>query len=35
MWACAERFGLDSLWSEDFETGRFYGRVREGSVRFP
>ena len=28
MWAYAERFGLDTLWSEDFENGRFYGRVR-------
>jgi hypothetical protein len=23
-----ERFGLDTLWSEDFEHGRLYGRVR-------
>ena len=28
MWAYAERFGLDTLWSEDFEHGRLYGRVR-------
>ena len=28
MWAYAERFGLDMLWSEDFEDGRLYGRVR-------
>jgi predicted nucleic acid-binding protein len=28
MWAYAERFGLDALWSEDFEDGRLYGRVR-------
>jgi len=28
MWAYAERFGLDTLWSEDFESGRLYGRVR-------
>jgi predicted nucleic acid-binding protein len=28
MWAYAERFGIDTLWSEDFEHGRFYGRVR-------
>jgi predicted nucleic acid-binding protein len=28
MWAYAERFGLDTLWSEDFEDGRLYGRVR-------
>ena len=28
MWAYAERFGLDTLWSEDFENGRLYGRVR-------
>jgi predicted nucleic acid-binding protein len=27
MWAYAERFGLDTLWSEDFENGRLYGRV--------
>ena len=28
MWAYAERFGLDTLWSENFEDGRLYGRVR-------
>jgi predicted nucleic acid-binding protein len=28
LWAYAERFGLDVLWSEDFEDGRLYGRVR-------
>jgi predicted nucleic acid-binding protein len=28
LWAYAERFGLDTLWSEDFEDGRRYGRVR-------
>jgi predicted nucleic acid-binding protein len=28
MWAYAERFGLDTLLSEDFEHGRLYGRVR-------
>jgi predicted nucleic acid-binding protein len=28
MWAYAERFGLETLWSEDFEHGRIYGRVR-------
>jgi predicted nucleic acid-binding protein len=28
LWAYAERFGLDTLWSEDFEHGRLYGRVR-------
>ena len=28
MWAYAERFGLDTIWSEDFEDGRLYGRVR-------
>ena len=28
MWAYAERFGLDTLWSEDFANGRLYGRVR-------
>ena len=27
-WAYAERFGLDTLWSEDFENGRLYGHVR-------
>ena len=28
MWAYAERFGLDTIWSEDFEHNRVYGRVR-------
>ena len=28
LWAYAERFGLDTLWSEDFEHDRLYGRVR-------
>lgn len=28
LWAYAERFGLNTLWSEDFEDGRLYGRVR-------
>lgn len=28
LWAYAERFGLDTLWSEDFQDGRLYGRVR-------
>lgn len=28
MWAYAERFGIATLWSEDFEDGRLYGRVR-------
>jgi len=28
LWAYAERFGMDTLWSEDFENGRLYGRVR-------
>ena len=28
IWAYAERFGLETLWSEDFEDGRLYGRVR-------
>lgn len=28
LWAYAERFGLDTLWSEDFQNGRLYGRVR-------
>lgn len=28
MWAYAERFGADTLWSEDFEDGRLYGHVR-------
>ncbi|MGE3492919.1 MAG: PIN domain-containing protein [Vicinamibacterales bacterium] len=28
LWAYAERFGLDTIWSEDFEHNRRYGRVR-------
>lgn len=28
IWAYAERFDLQTLWSEDFEDGRIYGRVR-------
>lgn len=28
LWAYAERYGLDTLYSEDFEHGRFYGAVR-------
>jgi predicted nucleic acid-binding protein len=28
LWAYAERFGLDTLRSEDFENGRLNGRVR-------
>ena len=28
LWAYAERFGFATLWSEDCENGRFYGRVR-------
>jgi predicted nucleic acid-binding protein len=28
LWAYAERFGLDTIWSEDFEDGRLYGHVR-------
>ena len=28
MWAYADERGLDPLWSEDFEDGRRYGRVR-------
>jgi predicted nucleic acid-binding protein len=28
LWAYAERFDLDTLWSEDFEDGRRYGHVR-------
>ena len=28
LWAYAERFGLETLWSEDFEHDRLYGRVR-------
>ncbi len=28
LWAYADERGLDTLWSEDFENGRIYGRVR-------
>jgi predicted nucleic acid-binding protein len=28
LWAYAERFNLDTIWSEDFEHDRLYGRVR-------
>ena len=28
LWAYADERGLDPLWSEDFEDGRLYGRVR-------
>ncbi len=28
LWAYAERFGLDTLYSEDFQDGRIYGAVR-------
>lgn len=28
LWACADERGLDPIWSEDFEHGRLYGRVR-------
>ena len=28
MWAYAEHFGLDVLYSEDFQHDRLYGRVR-------
>lgn len=28
LWAYAERYGLETLWSEDFEHDRLYGRVR-------
>lgn len=28
LWAYAECHGLDTIWSEDFEHGRRYGRVR-------
>ena len=28
LWAYAEHFGLDELFSEDFEDGRLYGSVR-------
>jgi predicted nucleic acid-binding protein len=35
LWAYAERFGLDTLWSEDFENGRLYGRVRASNPFVP
>ena len=28
LWAYAEHYGLDELWSEDFQDGRLYGLVR-------
>jgi predicted nucleic acid-binding protein len=28
IWAYADEHGFDTLWSEDFEDGRLYGRVR-------
>ena len=28
MWACAEAHGLETLFSEDFQHGRWYGAVR-------
>jgi len=28
LWAYADERGLDTLWSEDFQDGRLYGRVR-------
>jgi predicted nucleic acid-binding protein len=28
IWAHADERGLDPLWSEDFQDGRLYGRVR-------
>lgn len=28
LWAYADERGLDPIWSEDFEHGRLYGRVR-------
>jgi predicted nucleic acid-binding protein len=28
IWAYAECYGLETIWSEDFEHGRRYGRVR-------
>jgi len=28
LWAYADERGLNTLWSEDFEDGRLYGRVR-------
>ncbi len=40
LWAYADERGLDPIWSEDFEDGRLYGRVRvcnpfRGSVNEP
>ena len=28
VWAYADEHGLDPLWSEDFQNGRLYGRVK-------
>lgn len=28
LWAYADERGIDTLWSEDFEHGRIYGRVK-------
>ena len=28
LWAYAEHYGLDELWSEDFQHDRLYGTVR-------
>jgi predicted nucleic acid-binding protein len=28
LWACAEHYGLDTLYSEDFQHDRMYGTVR-------
>jgi predicted nucleic acid-binding protein len=28
LWAYAERFGIEELWSEDFQHGRLYGTVQ-------
>jgi predicted nucleic acid-binding protein len=28
IWAYAEHFGLEELWTEDFQNGRLYGSVR-------
>jgi AbrB family looped-hinge helix DNA binding protein len=28
IWAYADEHGLDPLWSEDFQDGRYYGRVK-------
>jgi predicted nucleic acid-binding protein len=28
MWGYAERFGIEELWSEDFQHGRLYGTVQ-------